>query len=353
MLLIVTFLLAGLGLLSAPDGGFRVTQLPQQELHVAPGQYSGIAYLGGDRYAVVDDKLPGGGIVFFDIPLRDNGRVRTGRVRRTVPEATATSAVTGLDNEGIVYAGGKLYVSAEGDQSIREYDMDGRPTGRAFAVPEDLGTAAIVKNGGFEALAYDAVADCFWTTTEMPLTADGKSSRLHRLQRFDASHQPDGRFLYQTDAPHATEAEAGSAMAYVHGISAMTALEDGRLIVLEREVYVPGGRPKDILANAFTQMKLYLVDPTGASAGGDAGTVLPKQLLYGFATHLSLTAAGIDVALANYEGMCLGPRLPDGRLTLILLADSQAGVPGLSKRLGRKQLTREFIRVLLLDVVGR
>ena len=349
MLLIVTFLLAGLGLLSAPDGGFRVTQLPQQELAVPPGQYSGIAYLGGDRYAVVDDKLPGGGIVFLDIPLREDGRVRTGRVRRTVPDATVTSTVTGLDNEGIVYAGRKLYVSAEGDQSIREYDMDGCPTGQVFAVPEDLGAMAIVKNGGFEALAYDAAADCFWTTTEMPLTADGKSSRLHRLQRFDASHQTAGRFLYQTDAPRTTEAEAASAMAYVHGISAMTALEDGRLIVLEREVYVPGGRPKDILANAFTQMKLYLVDPTESGAG----TVLPKQLLYGFETHLSLTAAGIDVALANYEGMCLGPRLPDGRQTLLLLADSQAGVPGLSKRLGRKQVTREFLRVLLLDVAGR
>lgn len=345
MLSIVTIFLVGLGLLAGSDGEIRVTELPQQELAVAPGQYSGIAYLGGDRYAVVDDKLPGGGIVFFELPLQEDGRVRARRVRRTVPEATATSEVTGLDNEGIVYASGKLYVSAEGDQSIREYDLEGRPTGQAFAVPEDLGVTAIVKNGGFEALAYDTVADCFWTVTEMPLKADGKSSRLHRLQRFEGTHRADGRFLYQMDSPRATEAEAASAMAYVHGISALTVLDDGRLIVLEREVFVPGGRPKDILAKAFMQMKLYVVNP----AGVDSCIVLPKQLLYEFETHLSLTAAGIEVALANYEGMCLGPCLHDGRRTLILLADSQAGVPSLAKKLGRKQVTREFVKVLLLE----
>jgi len=39
--------------------------------------------------------------------------------------------------------------------------------------------------------------------------------------------------------------------------------------------------------------------------------------------------------------MCLGPILPDGRQTLLLLADSQDGSQG---------LTGEYIRVLALDI---
>jgi hypothetical protein len=72
--------------------------------------------------------------------------------------------------------------------------------------------------------------------------------------------------------------------------------------------------------------------------------------LCSFETGISLTPAGIDVALANYEGMCLGPRLPDGRRCLVLIADTQAGMPALAQKLGRRQLTHEFVKVLLLEI---
>ena len=343
----LTIIAVGLAWTSVLGQPLRVTELPQQQLSVTPGQYSGIAWISGDRYAIVDDKLPGGGIVFFDIPLHEDGAVRVGRVLRTVPEATSNADVKGLDNEGVVYADGKLYVSAESDQSIREYKLDGSATGRSFSVPADMGSNAIMRNGGFEALAWNAVTNKFWTTTEFPLKKDGKASRLHRLQRFNDTHQPDGRWLYQMDEPVMAEKDRGSVMAYAHGISAMTALDDGRLIILEREVYVPVGEPRVILDRSFTKMKLYVVDPSG-----DSATILPKQLLCEFETRITLTTAGIDVALANYEGMCLGPRLPDGRRCLMLIADSQAGMASLASRIGRKTLTREFVKVLLLEGEG-
>lgn len=343
----LTILIAVLAMPSVSGQPIRVTELPQQRLRVTPGQYSGITWVSGNRYAVVDDKLPGGGIVFFDIPLRPDGAVRTARVRQTVPDATMSSPVSGLDNEGVTYADGKLYVSAEGDQSIREYEPDGTATGAAFPVPADLGPEAIVRNGGFEAFTSNAETGRFWVTTEMPLKEEGEASLVHCLQRFDASHQPDGRWLYRTDAPERPVAENNSVMAYVHGISALTALDDGRLIVLEREVYVPAGRPRDILDHTFSKMKLYVVDPSGNPDG-----ILPKQFLCAFETRLSLTVAGIDVALANYEGMCLGPRLSDGRRCLILIADSQGGMASLASSLGRKQLTCEFVKVILLEGEG-
>ena len=42
---------------------------------VAAGQYSGISWIGGNRYAVVHDKLKGGGIVFYEIALGNDGTV--------------------------------------------------------------------------------------------------------------------------------------------------------------------------------------------------------------------------------------------------------------------------------------
>ena len=346
ILLVVILLLAVSVCRAQLPSELRATELPQQRMHVAPGQYSGITYLSGDRYAVVDDKLPGGGIVFFDIPLRDDGTVRTGRVRRTVPEETRTSPVTGLDNEGVAYAEGRLYVSAESDQSIREYDLEGKPTGRSFTVPEDMAVSAIVGNSGFEALTYNAATGKFWTTTELPLTIDGEDSRFHRLQRFGAGLQADGRWLYRSDEPQVAAAVAASAWAYVFGISALAALDDGRLIVMERELYVPAARPRAILDQTFSRVKLYVVAPSAAAT--DSDDILPKQLFCEFETRLSLTAAGIDVALANFEGMCLGPRLPDGRHTLVLISDSQGGMASLATSIGRRRITGDFLKVILL-----
>lgn len=329
--------------MSGQDDGILVEALPQQKLSVRPGQYSGIAYIGGDRYAVVDDKLPGGGIVFFDIPIRNNGVVRAARVKRVVPSGTAGATGNSPDNEGVVYANGMLYVSAE-NQTIREYDLDGVATGKSFAIPTDMRSDSIVPNGGFEALAYDESTGFFWTTTEFPLKRDTVPPRLHRLQCFGADLKADTRFLYQMDEPVKTAAQGKAAWAYVFGIPAMTALGDGRLLVMEREVFVPHGKPLDILSFSFAKTKVYVVDPSG-----DTADILPKQLLCEFETRISFTAAGIDVALANYEGMCLGPRLSDGRRCLILIADSQAGMASLAASFGRRQLTCEFVKILLLE----
>ena len=334
------------GSLQACGQEIRCTALPQLKLSVKPGQYSGITYVSDDRYAVVDDKKRGGGILFFDIPIDENGVVRTAQVQCTVPSGTAAATGSSPDNEGVVYANGKLYVSAE-NQTICEYDLDGVATGKSFTIPADMRRKSIAANGGFEALAYNEVTGRFWTTTEFPLKRDTVPPRLHRLQRFDADFQADARYLYQMDEPVKTAAEGKAAWAYVFGIPAMTALDDGRLLVLEREVYVPRSRPMDIFSQSFTKTKIYLVDPSGNPA-----EILPKQLLCEFETRMAFTASGIDVALANYEGMCLGPRLPDGRRCLVLIADSQAGMASLAASFGRKQLTCEFVKVLLLEGRG-
>ena len=197
-------------------------------------------------------------------------------------------------------------------------------------MPSDIAKAGISNaNGGFEALSYNAVTGYFWTTTELPLQKDGFLPRLHRLQSFNEELAPTERYLYRMDAPLQTNVESGAT--YVHGISAMTALDDGRLIILEREVYVPPRTGSEsllerltIATNSLTNTKLFLVDPAHDPAG-----ILRKSLLTSFSTN------GFN--LANYEGMCLGPTLSDGSRCLVLIADSQGGMSG---------LTSEYLRII-------
>ncbi len=292
---------------------------------VGAGQYSGIAYIGGTQYAVVHDKLNGGGIVLYDITIQDDGNV--GAVSKSVPEGTSTSAVTGMDNEGIAYVPGSctLFVSAEADQSIREYDLTDVPTGRSLTVPEDLGVGIISSNKGFEALTFNAATGLFWTVTESELVKDAAMLGLLRLQSFGTDLKAAGRYLYQMDSPTKTPEEAAAASSYVFGVPALAALDDGRIIVLEREVFVASGDFSEMLFNSFTKTNLYVVKPSDDGSG-----ILRKSLLKSFTTQpLSF--------FANYEGMCVGPTLPDGSIALVLIPDSQNGSSG---------LTNEYVKVI-------
>ena len=291
---------------------------------VGSGEYSGITYIGGTQYAVVHDKLNGGGIVLYNITINNDGTV--GVVSKSIPTGTSSSAVTNMDNEGVAYVPGTpgtLFVSAEADQSIREYDLTGAPTGRSLVVPEDLGVGKITSNKGFEALTYNATTELFWTVTESELTKDAATPGLLRLQSFGTDLKPAGRYLYQMDSPTQSSASASS---YVFGVPALAALDDGRIIVLEREVYVANGSVLEKAAYSFTRMNLYVVKPSEDGSG-----LLRKSLLKSFITKPS------DSNFANYEGMCVGPTLSDGSKTLVLIPDSQSGSSG---------LTKEYVKVI-------
>ena len=316
-LLFSLLLLLGLSWESAFAQSLGVEHIQQRRLEIAPGQYSGITHVADDVYAVVHDKARGGGLFFFTLQFLADGSI--GAVSTFETDA---GGAEGRDNEDVVFVPETqtLFVSAEGDQSIREYALDGKETGRALRIPKALKDCA--PNAGFEALAY--ANGTFWTTTESPLPGE----TLYRLQSFSLRKLSSGKkWNYQADTPTVGEAEAASAKAYVFGISAMTALPDQRLIVMEREVYVPGGGIFEMMG-AFSITSLFLIDPLH-----DKSKVLQKTLLTRFYTSF--------LNLANFEGMCLGPTLPDGRKTLLLLADSQDGSQG---------LTGEYIRVLALDI---
>ncbi len=158
-------------------------------------------------------------------------------------------------------------------------------------------------------MTYSEETGLFWTCTENTLKSDGNVSddknpvpAKIRLQSFDRNLQPLKQYIYETDAPK-TQGEVKQ-MAF--GIPELLALPDNSLLVLEREFLVAQG-----YLGSYVTNKIYKVKPD------EEGKVLQAQ----WTTNLGLFSQNI----ANYEGMCLGVKLVDGRQTILLVSDSQGG----------------------------
>ena len=129
-------------------------------------------------------------------------------------------------------------------------------------------------------------------------------------------------YAYQMDAPSTRR----KAETYVMGVSELCVLPDGQLLVLEREAFIP-----KVKLGAFCKCKLFLVNPSNEMSLSNEKSLsdynhlnqdslfVKKQLLTEWKTSLSL----VKRSFANYEGMCLGPKLEDGSQVVILLSDSQ------------------------------
>ena len=292
---------------------------------VPAGNYSGIAWIGDDLYAVVSDKSPRNGFHLFSIQL-DSVSGKLLQVTDQGYLATADS-LRERDAEGIAFMPhtSTLMIAGEADGRIIEYTIEGKPTGREVLLPTEFRQAR--RNGGIESLSYNACTHRLWTCLETTLpidgqaaTADNRIQNTIRIQAFDDDLLPSEHFLYQMDAPRSRKPAA----VYAMGVSELCALDDGSLIVLEREFRVPRRK-----LGSFVACKLYRAFPDGR----------PKQLLTSWRTRLNL----LHRSLANYEGMCLGPRLRDGSMTLILLSDSQDQYRGILK---------DWFKVVILSPVS-
>ncbi len=257
---------------------------------IPPGNYSGITPIGNGLYAVVDDKMQDG---FYVFSLKFNQR---GELTSVYNVGFLESGNANRDAEGIVFVPSTktIFTSGEKRNDVLEYGLDGKPTFRELKIPDVFKKAKL--NRGLEALAYNANTHLFWTTTESPLKEDS----ILRLQRFGDDLQPRESFSYRLDDPDS--AFVGNR---VHGVSAMTALDDGSLLILEREALTT----KEKLGSCV-KCKIYQVNPRYSS---------DKHLVHEWKTTISL----FHQDYANYEGMCLGPKLEDGSQVILLISDSQ------------------------------
>lgn len=289
-------------------------QVSLRKWGIAPANYSGISHIGGNSYAVVSDKEERSGFYVFTIDI-DTVKGRVVAVERGALLGSSQTDGRGRDEEGVCFfpKANTVFISAEDDQRILEYSMDGEPTGRELRVPEEFGPDKIFPNYGFESLAYDSARARFYTATERPLKSDVADDSLKiRILEFNDDLALCGRHLYRLEQP----ALKRQAKFYAHGISEIAVLPDGRLVVMEREVSVPRN-----YLGAECRIRLFVVDPV-EEVSTYGGGFLSKTAIADFTTHLD---AG-HMNFANYEGMCLGPKLRNGRQTLILISDSQAGM---------------------------
>ena len=284
---------------------------------VPAGDYSGITWLGGDRYGVVSDKGDRDGVWIMRIPTDSV----TGEITSVVAERFIAADMSGGDCEGVAFTGNGFMVASEAASQIIVLDTAGQMTAKVTMSPERLwaGTA----NGGLESLAYDAEKHLVWTANEAPLPADiaAGADDVVRLVALDDSLRLVGHYAYRLDKKR----KSSEGAVYAWGVSEIVAAGDGRLLVMERDFYVPR-----LKVGASVRCRLYEVCPDdGRRISSDkAITVgfgpLPKRLVWENKTRLGLFVR----SLANYEGACLGPRLADGSRVLVMVSDSQGQYAG-------------------------
>ena len=334
---------------------------------VAAGNYSGIAHLHDDIYAVVSDKSDSA--LYFNFRIQVNPKTGeleqvenlgfTERTDGTLNDGKPWLGLEkGFDHEAIVkVSDSTLVIASEGYCRLKEYPFLPISADTAkVGYPQNLWesrwpSSDFYPNYNFESLAFDSVRQYLWTIPESTLRKDGQpatpqnglANRL-RLMRLDwgkmkedsnreeyseqVSSKKDSRYMttyaYQMDQPSTHK----KADIYVMGVSELCVLPDGQLLVLEREAFIP-----KIKIGAFCKCKLYLINPLNSEEfsmkekfSSDT-PFLKKRLLTEWKTGLSLSKR----SFANYEGMCLGPKLENGSQVVILLSDSQDQYAGVLK----------------------
>jgi hypothetical protein len=222
---------------------------------------------------------------------------------------------------------GQIVWTSEGDPSrgfdpaLRRADARGASIG-SVPLPASLafdprGLSGARPNLTIEGLSFSPDGRSLWVSMEAPLIQDGPVSSvaaggLTRITRLDRQGAMQVQYAYPLDP---IQAAPLAGMRADNGISEILAVDDHRLLVLERSgVEVGKGH------FAF-RCRLYLIDTRRGQniAGRESlarGPVHPlaKRLLVNFA-KLEAVDAG------NLEAMAWGPRLKDGRRTLVLMAD--------------------------------
>ncbi|WP_052866984.1 esterase-like activity of phytase family protein [Streptomyces niger] len=238
---------------------------------------------------------------------------RTREPLRAVPLADEHGAP--LDSEGLVVeGGGDRLIASEAEPSVRRYDRAGHLRGR-LPVPEALRVAPAGRataNQTFEGLTASPGGRRLTAAMEAALAGDGTDAQGRPLLRFQTwERRPHGG--YALGRQYAYPVEEGMT------VPELTALDDGRLLVLER-AFTPQGNI----------VRLYLADPRHATATQDTdrltAAVRPahKTLLADLTHCPSLGAPArqpqLNPLLDNIEGMTVLDRRA-GRLHLLLVSD--------------------------------
>ena len=267
----------------------------------------------GVYYAVSDDPAD---VRYYTLRLDPAGpTVAFDSVTRLKAPGGGAYAASSLDPEGLALTKDReLIFTSEGIANtlvapfIRRYELDGTfiadlPVPDEFD-PNAAHTRGVRQNLGFESAGVAPNGRFLYTATENALVQDGPAATLTtgspaRILRYQLkSGRLDRQWTYLTDKVAEPPNPAGAFS--VNGVVELLPLNNRFLLAMERSFSV--GAP-----DTGNTIRIYKVSLPGK--GGTAS----KQLV------LDLDELGIP--LDNVEGMTFGPRLPDGRRSVVLVSD--------------------------------
>lgn len=323
-----------------------VYNLPSQDFQgTTVGGLSALVYdRPSDRlYALSDDRGTFGPSRIYKLAmtlgLDDGGQPRFRNV--TVADVTTFKDEAGqtfpqgqLDPEGLALSPRNTFlISSEGDSNrgvlpfLGEFDRDTGNLITTFRLPErflpddaDSPTQGVRNNLSFEALTINAAPGTagqtepfrLFTATESALVQDYEADPYRPLHsRF--LHYLLGEDQSTLIAEHAYPLDLEPSGAVVHGLTELLVMDQGgHFLALERAFGLRGFgvRLYQLATGGATDTS------TIASLRGDLAGIAPirKALVYDFAQA--------PFAVDNLEGMTLGPRLPDGSQSLLLVSDN-------------------------------
>ncbi|MHB0775635.1 esterase-like activity of phytase family protein [Halomonas sp. WWR20] len=299
------------------------------------GGLSGLTYnsVTGEYLAIADDRSEIDPARFYSLRIDlDDGRLDEGDVYftdvTTLRQSDGSRFSQGqVDPEGIALApDGSLFISSEGDvsqnlsPSVWNSARDGEqlfslPIPQALE-PDLQGNEGIRNNLALESLTLTPDGKHLFTATENALVQDGPAADLNtgspsRIIEYDLhSQQPEHEYLYPTEP--IPERPANSGDFATNGLVEMLALDDHRLLTLER-AFVTGIGNTIRLYEIDTSRATDIRDIDALTETNDTIRPVDKQLIVDLSDY--------EIVLDNVEGMALGPELADGRQSLILVSD--------------------------------
>jgi 3-phytase len=316
--------------------GQAIVPTGTQFMGTTVGGLSSLAYDAkrGVYYAISDDQA---NVRFYTLRIDvADGRLDAGDV--TFAGVTTLKGADGqpfapqtVDPEGLgLTKRGTLVVTSEGfanrliDPWVREFSLAGSqlrtlPVPTPF-LPNAAGTRGVRTNLGFETAGVPPNGRFVFTPTEGALAQDGPAATITarspaRIVRYNLqTGRLDRQYLYWTE-PVAEPPVPPTAFS-VNGIADALPLDNERLIVMERSFSV--GAP-----DTGNVIKLFSVKLAGATDVNGADSLADRlDSIRPARKTLLLDLDTLGIPLDNVEGMTLGPRLPDGRQSLVLVSDN-------------------------------
>jgi hypothetical protein len=230
-------------------------------------------------------------------------------------------------------SGSALWWSTEADRKlgvspfVRETAFDGTFKDK-LALPPIFAVGKDEKRGprsnlGFEGLSFTPKQDALWLGMESALIEDGPiatttAGSVARFTKFNRSGKVLGQYAYPVDPIQAKSAGPGSD----NGVSEILALDDNRLLVVERSG-VNEGLPLWTLHIRIYEAEVGEADNIAGmdSLAGRTYRPLGKRLILNLDTLPELGSPALP-RIDNIEGVSFGPDLPNGHRSLVLISDN-------------------------------